>query len=354
MILTIVLPTVISVIYYSFLASDVYISVSKFVVRSPDKPAASGLGVILKTVGFSNASDEIYAVQSYVVSRDALKTLNRDNAFEKRFLKPSISIFDRFNPIGLFGSFEDLYEYYSTKIHVEYDVSSAISTLSVRAYSAQDAHLINSQLLGLAESMVNRLNERGHDDMVKYATAEVEEAKVRAQNTSLAVLRFRNLSGIIDPERQAAIQMQMIAKLQDELVATKTRIAELRSLAPDNSQIKPLLARASSLRREIDDETADVAGKAQSLSSQAADYEHLQLENEVANKQLATAIASLQEARNEARRKQAYVERIVAPNLPDAPLQPRRVRGVLTTFLLGLVAWAILGMLIAGIREHRD
>ena len=61
---------------------------------------------------------------------------------------------------------------------------------------------------------------------------------------------------------------------------------------------------------------------------------------------------SLEEARNEARRKQAYVERIVQPSLPDEAQEPRRLRGIFATFVLGLIAWAILTMLLAGIREH--
>ena len=59
-----------------------------------------------------------------------------------------------------------------------------------------------------------------------------------------------------------------------------------------------------------------------------------------------------QQARNEAQRKQAYVERIVQPNLPDAPVEPRRLRGILATLLLGLLAYGILRMLLAGVKEH--
>jgi capsular polysaccharide transport system permease protein len=65
-------------------------------------------------------------------------------------------------------------------------------------------------------------------------------------------------------------------------------------------------------------------------------------------------LASLEDARNEALRKQAYVERVDQPNLPDKAVEPRRVRGVFATFLLGLVAWGVLTMLLAGVREHKD
>lgn len=73
-----------------------------------------------------------------------------------------------------------------------------------------------------------------------------------------------------------------------------------------------------------------------------------------AEKQLATALVALEQARSDAQRKQLYLERIVQPNLPDIGLEPRRIRSVFATLLVGLLTWGILSMLVAGVREHRD
>src|SRR5690349_19027746 len=123
---TVLVPTAIAILYFGFLASDVYVSESKFVVRSPDKPSASGLGVLLKTAGFSNAGDEIFAAHEYVKSRDALRELNKNRAVEKSYSDPSISIFDRFNALGLDGSFEDLFDYYTDRVKIDYSPTASI------------------------------------------------------------------------------------------------------------------------------------------------------------------------------------------------------------------------------------
>jgi capsular polysaccharide transport system permease protein len=146
----------------------------------------------------------------------------------------------------------------------------------------------------------------------------------------------------------------MVSKLQDELIGARTQLAQLRSLAPENPQIPLLETRIGSLGREIDVALGKVAGDRTSLSSTAAQYQRLQLEREYADRRLTAALTSLQDARNEGQRKQAYVERIVQPNLPDEALEPRRWRGVLATLVLGLIAYAIASMLLAGIREHKD
>jgi capsular polysaccharide transport system permease protein len=48
------------------------------------------------------------------------------------------------------------------------------------------------------------------------------------------------------------------------------------------------------------------------------------------------------------------LERIAQPSLPDAALEPRRMRSILSIFVAGLVAWGVLSMLLAGVREHKD
>ena len=349
---TVIVPTLIGMIYFGLLASDVYVSESKFVVRSPEKPTASGLGVILQSAGFTNAFDEVEASKEFINSRDALRMLNRNEAVRKAYTRPHVSVFDRFDPTGLYSSFESLYRYYLKRVSIQTNATTAVSSLSVRAYTPTDAQNFNRQLLQMAEATVNRLNIRGREDLVRYASLEVDEAKQSAQTAGVALAAFRNRSGILDPEQQATVQMQMISKLQDELIATRTQLLELRAFTPRNPQIPVFETRSASLEREINVQLGKIAGGRGSLAAGTAQYQRLLLESEFADKQLAAALGSLQEARNEARRKQAYVERIVQPNLPDAPTEPRRLRGILATFVLSLIAYGILRMLVAGLKEH--
>jgi len=352
--LTVAIPTIAAVLYFGIFASDVYVSESSFVVRSPDKPSTSGFGFLLKSAGFSNANDEVFAAQDFIHSRDALRAINSNGAFERSYTAPGISIFDRFNPTGMRGSFEDLYRFFTGKVDVNYDSSNSITKLTVRAYNPRDAYHFNEQLLELAEQTVNRLNARGRQDLIGFAQAEVDRAKLQSQTAASSLAAFRNRAGVVDPEKQAAVQLQMVSKLQDELIATRTQLAEIRRYAPENPQVDSLQTRIASLQRQIGEEASKVAGNQGSLAGTAVQYQRLSLESQFADKQLAAAMSSLTDAQNEARRKQVYVERIARPNIPDEALEPRRMRGILATLILGMIAWGVLSMLLAGVREHRD
>jgi len=49
-----------------------------------------------------------------------------------------------------------------------------------------------------------------------------------------------------------------------------------------------------------------------------------------------------------------YLDRVVQPNLPDYPIEPRRIRYALIVLALGLLTWTIVSLLVAAVREHLE
>ncbi|PEQ13807.1 hypothetical protein B2G71_05720 [Novosphingobium sp. PC22D] len=351
---TVVVPTLLAVLYFGFFASDVYISQSHFVVRSPTKPSPSGLGAILTGGALGGAGEETNAVVEYLGSRAALRDANANGLVREAYGPAHASWFDRFGGMLSGTSDEQLYKYFMDKLEVDHDATEQVTSLTVRAYTAKDAQAINERLLERSEALVNRLSNRARGDAIEVANAEVDRAKAHVRETAAKLARYRNEAGVIDPEKEAGVRLQMISKLQDELIASRTQLRQMRTYTPDASQIPFLKTQVSSLEREIAEQTRGVAGGNRSLSARAVRYQELALDSELAQKQLAAVLASREEAEAEARRKRAYVERIADPNLPDYPLEPRRLRGIIATFVLGLLAWGVISTLIVGVREHRD
>lgn len=356
---SVVAPTLLAVLYFGYLASDVYISESRFVVRNPGRGQASALGAILGSAGIggltgSAGADETSSVLEYVRSRDAVKDLQRQNLLTKAYTNSAVSWLDRFGGTFRNTTAEHLFDYYSGKVSIENDATTGVTRLTVRAFSPEEAHSINLKLLEHSEALVNRLNARSRQDTITLAAAEADEAQARAREAAGALARYRNANGLVDPEKEAQIKLQMIAKLQDELITTRTRLAQLETYTPGNPQIPAVRTQLKSLEAEIAKQSASIAGGRNSLSAAAVQYQQLQINSQVADKQLAVALASLQDSKVEARKKLSYVERISQPSLPDYPLEPRRLRNIFATFILGLLAWGVLSTLLVGIREHRD
>jgi capsular polysaccharide transport system permease protein len=127
--LTVVVPTTVAIVYFGLIASDVYVSESRFVVRSAQRQSqTSVMGALLQGTGFSRAQDETYPVIDYIQSRDALKELNKGDYIADRYGNHGdfLSHFSR----SLDNSFEALWKYYGKHIvTVDFDSTSAITTL---------------------------------------------------------------------------------------------------------------------------------------------------------------------------------------------------------------------------------
>lgn len=352
---TVIIPTLLSTVYFGCVASDRFISQSSFVVRSPSSQSSlSGLGAILQGTGFSRAQDDIYTVQEYMGSRSALDEL-RKSLPVREFYEKKGDIFSRFNGLGLWGEEEAFYQYYRNKLNIQLDAVSGISTLSVTSFDANESRKINAALLRQGEVLINQLNDRARTDTVRYAQEMVKHAEDRVKETSQNLTDYRIKNGVFDLKAQSEVQMGLVSKLQDELIVIQTQLDQVRAVTPENPQIPGLEAREKSLRKEISQQLKAISGGGDSsLSNQASDYQRVYLENQLAEQQLAAAMTSLENAKAEAERKQLYLEVISQPKHPDMAQEPKRLYNIVATLIIGLMLYGIVSLLTASVREHKN
>lgn len=351
----VILPTLMSAIYFSLWASDQYISRSSFVVRSSNtQQSLSGLGAFLQSAGVSRAQDDTYAVREYLTSRTALASLTQHIPV-RQFYEDKGDIFSRFNGFGLTGEQEAFYQYYTQKVQVDFDAISGISKLNVVAFDAKEAQQINQLLLKQTEELINQLNDRARTDTVRFAEANVKTAEAHAQEAAEKLMQYRLKHGVFDLNAQSEVQMNLISKLQDELIQIQTQLDQVKALTPDNPQITSLTAREKSLRKEIAVQMRSVAGAADdSLAAKMVGYQRVALEDQFAKQQLANAMASFENAKAEAERKQLYLEIVEQPSQPDLADLPKRIYNILATLLMSLITYGIVKLMVASVREHKN
>lgn len=352
---TVIIPTACSLVYFSGWAADRYVSESSFVVRSPsNQTSVDGLGALLQNAGFARAQDDTYTVREYMGSRSALAALEKAMPV-RSFYEEKGDIFSRFNGFGFWDSSEAFYQYYKGKVNIAFDPVSGISTLSVESFDAGESQQINAALLSRGEELINKLNARARKDTVAQAEQNVAAAEERVKDAAEEMAVYRTQNGIFDLKAQSEAQMSLVSKLQDELIVIQTQLDQVKAVTPENPQISGLQAREKSLKREIRQQMQMISGGADnSITAQAAAYQRLFLENELAEKQLAAAIASLESAKVEADRKQLYLEVVSQPSRPDLALKPHRLYNIIATFFIGLMLYGIVSLLTASVREHKN
>ncbi len=351
--IVVILPTALASIYFGLIASDRFVAESSFVVRSAKQPLGGGLGSLLQMTGIARSQDDAYSVQEYIQSRDAVAALSQRLNLREIFARPGADFLARFpNPISG-DTEEEMFQHYKGMVEAIHVATTGITTLRVQAFRPEDALVVNRTLLTLGEELVNRMNERIRSDAVRFAESEVNRSQQRLVETQIKITEFRNRELMLDPSKSSLIVAELIGRLSAELAIVTAQLREVEAASANSPQIPGLQRRAAALESQIALERARVSGTSDGLASKIADFERLNLERDFAVKALTSAVASLELARNEVRRQQLYLERVVEPHAADYASEPRRLKNIFVSLAASVLVFFIIWLFTAGIKEHQ-
>src|SRR5215831_3896530 len=347
------LPTLIAGVYYFGIASDLYLSEARFIVRSPKQVQTSGLGALLQSTGLGRAAEDTSAVQDFIMSRDAVRKLEQKDDLRAVISRPEGDFVTRFPGILFWRKdFEALFLRYDHFVSVETDTSTGVTALRVKAYRPEDSHVLAAALLSYGEQLINELNERSRRDALETARREVDRAEQRIAEVQTELTAYRVKQKMLDPKSASSGVLELIGQMNAAQATARTQLGELLNNSPNSPQIPLVKTRIASLRKLIDEERAKLSGENDSVVAALTEYERLNLQRELAEKALASAFTSLEAARLEAQRQQLYLETIAQPNLADYPLYPRRIVWFITVAATCMLAYGLAWLLVANVREH--
>jgi capsular polysaccharide transport system permease protein len=350
--LIVFLPTILAGVYYGLIASDQYLSEARFLVRGQNSGSTlSLLGQLMSSGGGSHsAPEELTNVSDYMQSHDALRALQEKINLADLFRRPEADWFARLkdNPAA-----EDFLDYYQNKVVVAIDSQTGLASMKVRAFRPEDSQLIAETLLMIGEDVVNQFSNRQRSDTLKVARDEVQRAEGRVKAAREELTSFRDREAALDPSRQSALALDLIARLDLQLAQARTEQTEAASyLKPDSPKFIAIRAKGDAIEKQIAEERKRLTGTDGSMAPILARYERLVLEREFSDKGYASALISMESARGEAAKQHLYLVRVVEPNLPEKALYPKRLLILASLFVSLCFTYGIGWLIIAGIREH--
>ena len=361
--LLVILPSLLVAGYFYGIAAPQYVSEARFVVSSRGGGTDIGAqiagmrgiaGAALGGFGGGAASSEATSIRDFLTSLDAVMQAHSRLDLISLWKRPEA------DPIARLWRSEPelLAQYFNAMVNISLDPMTNVTTLRVRSFRPDDSRALAEELLQSAEALVNRLSERARNATLQIAHQEAEVAERRVQETRTALVRFREQERELDSAGAVQSAVALRGQLESMLAQSRADLTErLKFMRPDNPALQATRNRIEALERQITAERsrhtdgASVAGEGV-LSRQLAAFERLMLEREFADRQLASATASLESARVEAQRQQIFLSRIAEPNLAVYPLYPRKLTN-LASICIGLaIAYGIGWLLIIGMREH--
>jgi len=351
--LFVVLPTVAAGGYLFGFAADQYVSEAKFVVRGAASPPSGVLSSLLQGAGVSRAQDDTFAVQDYILSRDALQELGATVDVRALFDRPEADPLSRF-PMPFMGETnEHLFKHYLNRVDVSYDSTTGVTALTVKAFRPEDASAIARALLAGGERLVNRMNDRQRSTTMNEARREVAEAEARVQRIAGELANYRTRQATLDPNKASAGALAAVQDMINRGTSLRTQLMVMIKNSPQSPLIPDMQRRLEALDQTISTARDRIAGGDRSLVPQITEFDALTLQREFAERGLASAVSFLDTARLNAQRQQLYLDEVVHPNEADYAKYPRRFADLAIVFATLFGLYTIFKLLAAGAREHR-
>lgn len=347
-----IFPVMLAAIYFGLLASDRYVSETRFIVRSVERPAAQGAAAYLQSVGITQANDEAFAMRDFVRSRDLMVLVGQEFDLQAIWGRDDVDFLSRYGGLWARDSNEALFEHFQKRVTVEKNLETGITSVFVDTYDPSTSRAIARFILAAGETRINQLNERAERDLLGAVEQTDAEAAERLAEATRELTAYRQQVGELDPQAEAEASIGRSSTLEQQLASLEASLQIMRAQAPLNPGRRSLEQQVAAVRAQVNAQRGNLTAGTDNLAEKINQLERLQVQADIAARTFREARQQLAETRERADRQRVYLEQIAAPNLPDEPIEPRRMRYFLTVVLASLWAFLIFYLLVSGSREH--
>lgn len=300
-----------------------------------------------------------FMVSDYLSSPQAITDIEQKLDLRAMFSQSRI---DRLARLPEDASQETLARYWQGQISTNFDMMTGLTTVTIRAFSPEDAQALAAEMVVLSENLINELNLRPLADSVTFLEGQVAASVKRLQAARDAVQAFRSKYLSIDPAAEASMTDLLVGKLTDQYVSVTTQIAVLSSqLTEDAPSVTQLERQAAAIADEIVKARQRVAQSSAELSNisspasyaaQLQEFQNLQLELTIATSNYQSTEAALNAAKQRLSQQHFYVLTYVQPSAPQTSNYPDLFRALVIVLAVSLCFWIVSTLVALSLRDH--
>ncbi len=349
------IPSLIAIVYFGFIAADQYTSEARFTVRGGMPPSLEGSGSLAAGPGAMIIQDT-QVIMNYLQSRAIVEDLDTSIGLAKMYQDPDADYFSR---LGKNKPIEKIVKYWTHHIDLKVEMPAGIVVMNVRAFKPEDASAIATAALSSSETLVNRLNDQMRSDSLELARKERERAQSRLADARAELEKSRNQEGMLDAKDASQGLNDLLTQVRGELLKSQQTYDSLRRYeTPNAPQLRNLQTKIDAAKQQVGRLRAQMTsmksggeGGEKPLSGSMSRLDYAILNNEIAEKIYAGAIAAFEHATIANETKLMYITTFVKPVDAQEAKFPRRGLDISLVVGGGLVLWAAALGTIAFLRR---
>lgn len=349
--LLVIMPLGVVSYYELRLASDRFHSESSISITE-DKKSIPTLD--LSAIGIPSASgnSDAMTVIEFASSPEMIEYLDQKLRLREHYENVA---FDWWSRLPKNASREDFYDYMNGMISIGYDQVSHLIKIKVQAFSREFAQSVVFALLERSQQFVDRLNSKVTEEKIKFLEHQLGATEARLSSAKRDLLAFQKENGILTVETEANLINSSIASLNSALITKQGQLeVSLRELDESAPVVKRLKAEISTLQKQIagEKERLSAGSGGSTVSDLSSRFTEIQANIAFLETIYKANLAQLEAARVEAAQRLKYLIIVTSPTLADSSLYPARAYNVITAAIVLMMAFFIISLIVAIVREH--
>ncbi len=367
-VLLVILPTLVFGLYQSLWTSERYVSRAKVIIQQPDGMATMDASMaLLSGLGMSNTGvADTELVKAYIFSNDMLTYLNEQLDLIAHYSQSSI---DRFSRIGEQALWEDIYDYYLSRIDIYIDSSSNIVNIESQAFDPDFAHQLTQAIVERAEWYINSIGHQLANAQLEFILNEYKTVEQKLESAQTNLLNFQQRYNLLDPMAEGLAMQQITYALEGQITAKEAELRGLMTMmSPNAPQVVVVKNTLNALKNQLDIERSKLSdngrltangsisnseNKAISVSEILAQYTDLKVKMELALQSYTASQISLEKSRIEAYRQLKYLVVVEASTKPHDAKYPNVLYNVVLFAVLASMLFVTGRIVLLTIQELR-
>lgn len=343
-----------SAVYWTFIASDRYVSEAHVIIQRTDFAGGPNLDFSSLLGGANGGRADQLLLRSHLLSVDMLKKLDAALHLRAHYADPQRDplsrMWDKDAPI------EQFHKHYLERVSVELDEYAGVLMVKAEGFDPQTAHAIATELVQEGERFMNQMAHTLAQTQVAFLETQVTDMNARAMQARQAVLGFQNKNGLVSPQATAENISGIVAKLEAQRTELETQRSALQSyLVPSHPSIVQIDQQIAAVGKQLAQEQARLTSpRGKTLNLAVEEFQRLEMQAAFTQDVYKTALVALEKGRIEATRTIKKVSVLQAPTAPEYPLQPRRLYNTLVFALVAMLLAGVAHLLAAIVRDHTD
>lgn len=347
------LPLLVGTFYILFVQTQLYESASTVLIKDL-KPTASSSNFLAALMPNSSSNlQDSKLIEKFIYSAEMFHKVDQHFGLRQHYQSEALDPLER---KYTFSSLEDFIKLYQKRLLVTYDELSRTLDIDFLHTDAKQARAILEYIVQQAEEKLNMYDKENGSELLNFIKKQEQQNKKILLQAIETLLTYQNRHRTIDPSLDIKAKSAILSSLESKVIQKELEYANLKQYMSANSiELRTLKGEIESLKMKLNEIRSQLSGTNKGeLNENLFEFETLKSDVEFAKERYKQTLIQLDMAMIQATQNAKNFIIITQPTLADEYTFPKKLKSIVTLFLLLFMIYGIVSMIYSIIKDHRD